>query len=137
MGHIALDLRAEENAHLGIGDVEGVVWVAGLYISWVLQGAGIGRAVMQAAEARAAGGVLGGRVMVLDTLTTEQQMRPAFVETAYLRRGIPAPAVSNQDWYERQGYVLFNRQEAGYMWANAVTGETEPIDLVFFRKNLV
>ncbi|EOO03140.1 hypothetical protein UCRPA7_1377 [Phaeoacremonium minimum UCRPA7] len=136
VGHIALDIREEENAHLGITD-EGVVWVAGLYISWVLQGAGIGRAVMQAAEDRAASDILKAKVMVLDTMTTDQQMRPVFIEKVYTQRGLPAPVVSNQSWYEKQGYVVFKHQEAGYMWPNPATGEKDPIDLMFLKKALV
>jgi len=40
---VALDLRPAANAALGFPAV-GPVWVAGLYVSWALQSAGLGRA---------------------------------------------------------------------------------------------
>lgn len=40
---MALDLRPAANAALGFPAV-GPVWVAGLYVSWALQSAGLGRA---------------------------------------------------------------------------------------------
>ena len=92
---------------------------------------------MQAAEDRAASNILKAKVMVLDTMTTDQQMRPVFIEKVYTQRGLPAPVVSNQSWYEKQGYVVFKHQEAGYMWPNPATGEKDPIDLMFLKKALV
>lgn len=135
IGHIALDLRPEQNARLGLADA-GVVWVAGLYVSYALQAGGLGREVMDLAEGIAVRPPLGGRWVVLDTMTREQQLSSAFVERVYLAQGKPAPKVAIQDWYERQGYEIFDKWAAGYQWVNPETGEREDIDYLFLRKRL-
>lgn len=96
MGHVALDLRPEQNADLGLlplpplsssstttttttapdggdgdgdsdGDGERIVWVAGLYISHALQAGGLGGETMRIAEAIAAREPLRAGWIVLDT----------------------------------------------------------------------
>ena len=92
-GHIALDLRPAENPPLGFPSV-GPVWIAGLYVSWALQSAGLGRAAMAAAEALAGRPPLNGRLVLLDTMPADEQMQPAFVDKVYVQQGNPVPAVS-------------------------------------------
>lgn len=134
VGHIAVDLREEENKNIAVTE-DNVVWIAGLYISWALQRGGIGKEVMRQAEIIAAGPPLNGKVVVLDTMAKEQQMKPAFIRKVYVDQGNPAPAVSSQEWYERQGYVPFHLDEAGYMWLNP-EGEREPMHVVFLKKTV-
>lgn len=136
VGHVALDLRPAENRHLGLADGDGIVWVAGLYVSYALQGRGLGREAMGLAEHAAASPPLGARWAALDTMPRAQQLDPAFVEKVYLAQGRPAPARAVQDWYEGQGYEVFAGEKGGYRWANPETGEREDIDYVFLRKRL-
>lgn len=93
VGHVALDLRPEQNAELGllrpplsssttpdggdgdgdgdrVNDKERIVWVAGLYISHALQAGGIGGETMRLAEAIAAREPLWAGWIVLDTSTS-------------------------------------------------------------------
>lgn len=91
---------------------------------------------MQRAEAIAAQPPLNGKWIVLDTMSREQQMSSAFVQTMYLAQGREAPAVAIQDWYERQGYQVFAMEKGGYKWQNPTTGEREDIDYLFLRKRL-
>ncbi|KAG8166571.1 hypothetical protein KVR01_002260 [Diaporthe batatas] len=135
IGHVALDLRPEENAHLKLTD-EGIVWVAGLYISWVLHSRGFGREAMGMVESIASLEPLSAKCIVLDTMPKDQQMKPAFIEKVYTKQGIPKPAVPVQDWYEKQGYEVFARDVAAYKWENATTGETEDFDYLYLRKKL-
>lgn len=136
IGHIALDLRPEENAHLKLTD-DGIVWVAGLYISWGLQSRGFGREAMRVVERIASAGPLSAKWIVLDTMPKDQQTKSAFIKKVYTAQGKPNPAVPTQDWYEKQGYEVFARDVAAYKWENAVTGETEDFDYLYLRKKLV
>ncbi|KAK7704976.1 hypothetical protein SLS64_008324 [Diaporthe eres] len=135
IGHVALDLRPEENAHLNLTD-DGIVWVAGLYVSWTLQRYGFGREAMRLAEHLASQEPLGAKWIVLDTMPRDQQMKPAFIKKVYFTQGKPAPKVPIQDWYEGQGYESFARDVAAYKWANPATGETEDFDYLFLRKRV-
>ncbi|KAJ9136483.1 hypothetical protein NKR23_g9851 [Pleurostoma richardsiae] len=152
IGHVALDFRSEENARLGVAEPGvRIVWIAGLYISWALQSGGVGRAVMAAAEALAptlpaaspappAGGEQQQQqrvAVVLDTMPRDQQMRADFIEKVYLAQGNPAPAVSSEDWYRRQGYVPFSLDRGAYLWRNPMTGDEEPFDILYFKKIIV
>lgn len=155
IGHIALDLRPEQDATLlpalrrsavAAEDEDGIntttnndkiVWVAGLFISHALQAGGLGLEVMRAAETLAArADLLAGDWIVLDTMPREQQMNGDFVRLIYTAQGMPVPAVAIQDWYERQGYVVFAEEKGGYKWANPVTGDRQDIDYLFLRKRL-
>ncbi|KAK2613707.1 hypothetical protein N8I77_000599 [Diaporthe amygdali] len=135
VGHVALDLRPEENAHLNLTE-DGIVWVAGLYVSWTLQRYGVGREVMRLVEHLASLEPLNAKWIVLDTMPRDQQMKPEFIQKVYLAQGKPAPAIPIQDWYERQGYEAFAKDVAAYKWANPVTGDTEDFDYLFLRKKL-
>jgi hypothetical protein len=92
IGHIAVDLRPEENERLGQPAV-GPVWIAGLYISYALQGKGLGKQAMLAAEAIAASPPLNGTSVILDTMAADQQMQPAFLKRVFTDQGNPAPTV--------------------------------------------
>lgn len=135
IGHVALDLRPEENAHLSLTE-DGIVWVAGLYVSWSLQCYGFGREAMRLVEHLASLDPLNAKWIVLDTMPRDQQMKAAFIKKVYFARGKPAPTVPIQDWYEKQGYESFARDVAAYKWTNPVTGETEDFDYLFLRKRL-
>lgn len=74
--------------------------------------------------------------MVLDTVSREQQLSGEFMQMMYETMGRPVPKVANQDWYERQGYALFAKEEKGYQWTSPVTGHTENLVPLYLRKRL-
>lgn len=135
LGHIALDLRPEQNAELKLTD-DGIVWVAGLYISAVLQAGGLGRETMSHAEDIASREPLKAKWIVLDTMPREQQVSPAVVEKFFSAQGKPRPLVTTQDWYERQGYGVLARGPVAYTWVSPATGKTEQLNYLFLRKQL-
>lgn len=92
IGHIALDLRPEEDQRMGLPG-SGVVWIATLYVSWALQRAGMGGEAMKATERLAAQPPLNGTVAVLDVVPTEFHLRDDVVEKVYLSQGNPKPVV--------------------------------------------
>lgn len=112
------------------------MWVAGLYISWVLQRYGLGREVMRLIEDIASLEPLNAKWIVLDTMPRDQQMKPEFIQKVYLAQGHKAPTIPTQDWYEGQGYESFARDVAAYKWVNPVTGDSEDFDYLFLRKSL-
>lgn len=90
---------------------------------------------MQLAEATATQPPLNGQWIVLDTMSREQQMS-VFASEALISQGRLVPIVSNQDWYERQGYEVFAIEKAGYKWVLPTTGEVVDIDYLFLKKKL-
>lgn len=80
--------------------------------------------------------VLNGGWIVLDTMLREQQMSGPFMYAVYTSQGRAAPKVATQDWYERQGYVVFAEKKGGYIWADPITGERTDVDCVILRKKL-
>lgn len=141
IGHIALDLRPEQDATLpalppgedGDSNNNKIVWVAGLFISYALQAHGLGREAMYAVERLAAReDLLRAGWAVLDTMEREQQLGGGL----YAALGRPVPPVATQDWYERQGYVVFATKKEVYKWTSPVTGEEVDVQQVFLRKKL-
>ena len=94
VGHIALDLRPEETAQVGLTDpAEVVVWVASLYVSYALQGSGVGGQAMRAAEAMMTALPLAATLSVLNTIPEEEQLGMLSQEF-YVLNGNPVPVVS-------------------------------------------
>ncbi|POS81129.1 hypothetical protein DHEL01_v200496 [Diaporthe helianthi] len=135
IGHVALDIRPEDYAHLKLTD-DGIVWVAGLYISWGLQSQGFGREAMGVVERIASLEPLSATWIVLDTMPRDQQVKSAFIKKALAAQGKPSPGVLTQTWYEKQGYEVFARDVAVYSLEDEVTGETESFDYLYLMKNL-
>lgn len=77
-------------------------WISGLYISYAMQGGGIGRAAMDAIERMAMEPPLNARHLLLDTLHRDDQLNE---EMAMAFHGA-VPKSANQDWYQRRGYRL-------------------------------
>lgn len=124
----------------GFAKGEAVVWLAGLFISQALQSGGFGREVMRTIEGIAAAADASpfgvpARWVVLDTITKEIQMSP-LARQFYLAHGKPMVTVANQDWYERQGYEVFERATSAYKLDIPNTGESLNIDYLYLRKRL-
>lgn len=96
MGHISLNTEYEE---LGVPNPgEGVYWIATFYISAALQGTGLGRASMDAAESMAASEPLCARALALSTAIDPDDDDPRWAALGKNR-----PKVWNtmllRDWY--------------------------------------
>ncbi|KAJ4247841.1 hypothetical protein NW762_013050 [Fusarium torreyae] len=76
IGHISLDVHDPAYAEkLGLSVPEsGSYWIKSLYVSYVLQGLGIGGAAMNIAERMATEEPLKARHLLLDTVHAEDQM---------------------------------------------------------------
>lgn len=72
-------------------------------------------------------------------MSREQHRTSNFMRSVYAARGQSPPALSTQDWYERQGYRVFATETSRYEWADPATGEPKSIsiDCVFMRKRLL
>jgi hypothetical protein len=75
---------------------------------------------------------------VLDIVQEGFQLHSDFITTIVDNCSHAQPKVlrSNEAWFERQGYEVFQRLETGYMWHNPKTGELISVPLVFLRKLL-
>ncbi|KAI1385247.1 uncharacterized protein F4822DRAFT_338635 [Hypoxylon trugodes] len=135
IGHIGLGLRPEKNVELGL-PARGSVWIGPLYVSWALQGTGLGRATMRAAESLALSPVFNAETTALDAITEKSQFDPGLLELHYFAKGNPKPAVSNEAWYRKQGYEEFAYNPDSYSWLNTKTGEQVPLPSIFFKKSL-
>lgn len=137
IGHVALDLRPATDQRLDLtsNKEERIVWVAGLYVSHTLQGSGLGREVMRQVERLARQHPLNATCVVLETMPREQYLTSLLIRRAFEARGKPMPTISVQDWYERQGYVEYAREETGYKFEDPVTGEKEDIqNLIMWKR---
>ena len=141
----------------------GVCWVVSLYVSWAIQNGGLGRSAMRRIESLAAEPPLSAEVMVLDTAAKQWQLNESVADLLYEGRGLSRPAVStyayvnrqraasrevtdarvpgeqvlkaSEDWYERQGYEVFRREEVGYAWISPA-GDIVNVPLVYLKKSL-
>lgn len=81
IGHISLDSGNPEARHLGLPLPDtGVYWIKTFYVSHVLQNRGVGRAAMDMIEAMAVEEPLCAKVLALDTVHKDDQIRPEFFE---------------------------------------------------------
>ncbi|KAJ5407923.1 hypothetical protein N7509_001806 [Penicillium cosmopolitanum] len=101
IGHISLDSKNPEAAHLGLRiPSDAVYWIKTFFVQHHLQSKGIGRAAMDEVEAMAVNEPLSAKTLMLDTVEKGDQLREEFAKATY--GGIPK--VTNQDWYSRRGY---------------------------------
>ncbi|GKT45521.1 uncharacterized protein ColSpa_05702 [Colletotrichum spaethianum] len=126
-----MDMRLELPADV-------VFWVTSLYISWAIQEGGLGRSAMQKLENLAIELPFEARVLTLDTPTKEFQLSPEFIKMSYSDSGWEVPKVlrSTQEWYERQGYAVFHRDDEAYPWTHPTSGQVHKLPLVFMRKDV-
>ncbi|KAI1124415.1 hypothetical protein F5Y10DRAFT_30332 [Nemania abortiva] len=100
----------------GLLPEEGVYWISSLYISPTMQRRGLGRAVMShleslVAQAPSSNGLptaaLAGTTIALDTPPKEWHIGAWAKENFWDPLGLPTPKISNQEWYQQQGYSVF------------------------------
>ncbi|KAG5768110.1 hypothetical protein H9Q73_013956 [Fusarium xylarioides] len=101
VGHVALDTHIADYAESLELDFpkSGTYWVKSLYVSYTLQGLGIGGAAMNIAERMAIEEPLNARHLLLDTVHHEDQADEEFAIANY-GGGFKIPT---QAWYERRG----------------------------------
>ncbi|ROT35091.1 hypothetical protein SODALDRAFT_77547 [Sodiomyces alkalinus F11] len=101
VGHISLakDDPAARDLDLDLPSA-GVMWIKAMYVSDALQNGGLGRAAMDAAEGMASRPPLNARVLVLDTVQKDDQLREDYALAMYGR----VAKMSNEEWYARRGY---------------------------------
>ncbi|KAK1752632.1 hypothetical protein QBC47DRAFT_432242, partial [Echria macrotheca] len=139
IGHVGVAQKPSVDARIGLPPDIPIAWLIAIYTSWVLQGRGIGGSAMRAAEAIAADptGPIGARLMVLDSIPESLQFDATYQDMFYVERGLPLPLISNQKWYEKQGYRWFRDMELEepIMWTQG--DRTIPIQLGYYKKFLV
>ncbi|KAG5762582.1 hypothetical protein H9Q72_009310 [Fusarium xylarioides] len=101
VGHVALDTHIADYAESLELDFpkSGTYWVKSLYVSYTLQGLGIGGAAMNIAERMAIEEPLNARHLLLDTVHHEDQADEEFAIANY-GGGFK---ILTQAWYERRG----------------------------------
>ncbi|KAL2066882.1 hypothetical protein VTL71DRAFT_1306 [Oculimacula yallundae] len=82
---------------------EGSYWISNFYVSRALQSSGLGRAAMDTAERIATSEPLNARMLGLNAINKVDIGR----EEKYEALKLPIPHFSNQEWYERRGYVVY------------------------------
>lgn len=88
IGHISLDSKNPEAAHLGLGiPSDAVYWIKTFFVQNHLQSKGIGRAAMDEVEAMAVNEPLSAKTLMLDTVEKGDQLREEFAKATY--GGIP------------------------------------------------
>jgi len=107
IGHISLDSESEDPTKYKIST---------FYVSSALQGKGIGRAAMDAVESMATAEPLNAKTLWLYTAANDNFEDVEKTE-ALEKVGIKTPAFTNQDWYQRRGYEIYDRRER--MWSHA------------------
>ncbi|KAK9791415.1 hypothetical protein AB5N19_03196 [Seiridium cardinale] len=133
VGHICLDGCVANHAvnRLNISFHGGVWAIAALYVSRALQGTGIGGAAMTAVEKVS---VQEYGVKALN-LCTDSKEDSAVDSPRMIALKRPVPKVSNVDWYQRRGYVVYDVVKNGISHTDS-TGRVWHATLVYFRKEL-
>ncbi|KLP13849.1 uncharacterized protein LW94_13612 [Fusarium fujikuroi] len=134
IGHVALDTHISDYAEKVELDFpkSGAYWVKSLYVSYTLQGLGIGGVAMNIAERMAIEEPLNARHLLLDTVHHEDQADEDFAVANYGG----AFKIPTQAWYERRGYRLIGVAENVYQYPDA-NGKIWPCRTVFLQKDIV
>ncbi|KAI0023880.1 hypothetical protein F4780DRAFT_769120 [Xylariomycetidae sp. FL0641] len=131
IGHISLD-GVTPDEELMTDPANGVYSLMTFYISRPLQSSGLGAAALDACE-EIAKKEFGAKAITLSTIANEDCAVDSPRRIALNR---PILKVTNQDWYQRRGYTLYDRKNAAWYDTDS-TGKAWPCSGVFMRKNLV
>ncbi|KAK8126583.1 Acyl-CoA N-acyltransferases (Nat) [Apiospora kogelbergensis] len=131
VGHISLDgWHADPSLHTSAAD--GVYSLTTFYVSRAMQGVGIGGAAVAECE-RMAVHDFGAKMMTLDTISNEDVTVDSPRRIALKR---PILKVTNQDWYVRRGYEVYQRRPNAWFDTDAA-GKEWWCTAVCLRKTLV
>ncbi|KAF4970999.1 hypothetical protein FSARC_2102 [Fusarium sarcochroum] len=134
IGHISLDVHDPAYAEkLGLSVPEnGSYWIKSLYVSYILQGLGIGGAALNIAERMATEEPLNARHLLLDTVHHDDQTDKEYSLATYGELF----KVPTQAWYEKRGYRLIGIVKNLYNDPDP-TGKIWPLRTVFLQKDIV
>ncbi|KAF4549850.1 Hypothetical protein D9617_19g101550 [Elsinoe fawcettii] len=133
IGHVLLDRVAPPDCE-GVDFPVSTIWVKSLYVSWVLQGSGVGRQAVHAIERVAAESPLKATTTALDTITKEFQSEEWYLKEYYDDLGNERPRIVNEDWYQRLGYKIVGRRADEI--PDEKKGGIKVIPLLIMRKDL-
>ncbi|KAK7941321.1 Acyl-CoA N-acyltransferases (Nat) [Apiospora aurea] len=131
VGHISLD-GWHADPSLCTSAADGVYSLTTFYVSKAMQGVGIGGAAVAECE-RMAVDDFGAKTMTLDTISNEDVAVDSPRRIALNR---PIQKVTNQDWYMRRGYEVYQRRPNSWFDTDA-TGKEWWCTAVCLRKALV
>ncbi|KZF20552.1 hypothetical protein L228DRAFT_269856 [Xylona heveae TC161] len=158
VGHIALELFPDRNESLGLPS--STIWIMSLYISWALQGTGLGRSAMLETERLATLPPFNRSVVALDTVQSDFQLAGTDFgkmprsesqsesqpesqragDAGHVSQSTVAETktkMTTEEWYRRQGYAVVGTETGGYHWTNPKTGEIIPVTIVFMMKSIL
>jgi len=132
VGHISLGRVSTEYETSGFAKNEqGLYWISNFYVSRALQGCGLGRAAMDTVENLAISEPLCAKTLALNAINKDDLDR----EEKYKALGLTIPPFSNQEWYERRGYQVYNNVEKLFSKVDS-TGKTWYWNVVFLKKEI-
>ncbi|KAH9903968.1 hypothetical protein F4778DRAFT_74258 [Xylariomycetidae sp. FL2044] len=129
VGHVAVSVAVPEDCT----QLDKTVYIGQLYISRALHRGGYGAGAMSKIEEVAAKEPINAKYFVLDTVARDMRLKAEEQKQFEESTAIQAADMSKQEWYERQGYEVFRKEENGYGWPTA-SGSVIPLSLVFMRK---
>ncbi|KAI1342866.1 hypothetical protein F5Y15DRAFT_271018 [Xylariaceae sp. FL0016] len=130
IGHISFD-GVTSDAELETNPANGVYSLMSFYISKPLQSVGLGGAAMDVCE-RLARDDFSAKAITLGTIDNEMV---AINSPRRIAMGRPVPKITNQDWYQRRGYVVYAKKKDAW-FDNDPTGKAWGCDMVCMRKIL-
>ncbi|KAJ5660366.1 hypothetical protein N7507_006817 [Penicillium longicatenatum] len=132
VGHISVDRLNAETKHVNLNIPSiGVFWIKTFYVSHSVQSQGIGRAAMDEAEKMIIREPFNARVLMLDTIQRDDNLREEFVKAAYGS----LPKILSQDWYARRGYRVIRTVQNFYTILDR-SGKSWDTKTVFMRKDI-
>ncbi|KAF2218673.1 hypothetical protein BDZ85DRAFT_78496 [Elsinoe ampelina] len=134
IGHVLLD-RAPPPVADCVDSPETTIWLKSLYISWALQGSGLGRQAVFAIEEIASRKPFNAASTALDTITKEFQGEEWYLRAYYDDLGNGRPKIVNEDWYQRLGYRIVGKRHDEI--PDEKTGGVKIIPLLIMQKQLM
>ncbi|KAG8629197.1 hypothetical protein KVT40_003062 [Elsinoe batatas] len=134
VGHVLLDRAAPPMAEC-IDSPKMTIWLKSLYISWALQGSGLGRQAVFAIEEIASRKPFNAASTALDTITKEFQREEWYLREYYDDLGNERPRIVNEDWYQRLGYSVVGKRHDEI--PDEKNGGVKVIPLLIMQKHLM
>ncbi|GAM83044.1 hypothetical protein ANO11243_010300 [Dothideomycetidae sp. 11243] len=136
VGHIGLK-RIAPNLAAKLDLPPSTMRIVSLYVSWALQGSGIGAGAVLAAERIAVAAPYDAAATALETITKEFQMQDAYLKMIYDDKGLARPRQSNVEWYGKRGYEIVEGSEYSIPSESKVIEDVLPVvSLVQMWKSL-
>ncbi|KAF2149100.1 hypothetical protein K461DRAFT_316010 [Myriangium duriaei CBS 260.36] len=136
VGHVALRASPpSDSTKLGLPPSS--LRLVSFYVSWALQGTGIGAGAISQLDRVAASVPFNAAAISLECITKEFQMQEVYLEIIYDKNGQPRPTQSNVEWYSKRGFTVIDGSEFQVPSESPVIAEMLPIvSLVHMQKRL-